>query len=209
VSVATDLKLPGAEPRTAVPVEGSVDAYPAGGRSGHERFAALFDAHFDFIARLLRRLGVREEDVDDAVQEVFLRAGKKLERIAPGSERSFLYGTALRVRANFLRVQRRADARFERGGSPDSHPTGTPGPEEAIDQRRARALLDEVIGTMSLKQRAVFTLFELEGMTLAEIAALTGLPIGTVGSRLQRAREQFDAELERLRARLGMQGPRP
>jgi RNA polymerase sigma-70 factor (ECF subfamily) len=175
---------------------------------GRDRLAVLFEANFDFITRLLRRLGLREVDIDDAVQEVFLRAGQKLDRVAPGSERSYLYGIAMRVASNLLRVRRRADARFESNGAPDTHPTGAPGAEDLIDQRRARALLDEVIGTMDIKQRAVFTLFELEGMTLAEIAALTGLPIGTVASRLHRARKEFHVELERLRARLATRGER-
>jgi RNA polymerase sigma-70 factor (ECF subfamily) len=185
-----------------------IEAMAESGAMGRDRLAVLFETNFDFIARLLRRLGLREFDIDDALQEVFLRAGQKLDRVAAGSERSYLYGIAMRVASNLLRVRRRADARFESNGTPDTHPTGAPGPEDLVDQRRARALLDEVIGTMDIKQRAVFTLFELEGLTLAEIAALTGLPIGTVASRLHRARKEFHVELERLRARLATRGER-
>src|SRR5512142_2066304 len=69
-----------------------------------QRVRALVDAHFEFVWRSLRRLGLSSADADDATQEVFLVAIRRLDDIDPESERSFLYGTALRVAA----VQRRS-----------------------------------------------------------------------------------------------------
>ncbi|MDF2695559.1 MAG: polymerase sigma factor RpoE [Labilithrix sp.] len=162
----------------------------------------LFRSHAQFIGRSLRRLGVPASDVEDAVQEVFVIVSRKMEMIAEGAERSFLYGTAMRVASNARRVDRRAQTR--RSDEPvdetaveiDPRPTA----EEMIHQRQARATLDTVLETMSVEMRAVFTLFELEEMTTAEIASLLGVPVGTVSSRLWRAREHFDRQVRAMQA---------
>ena len=144
--------------------------------------AGLFREHAAFIARSLRRLGVPESDVEDAVQEVFLITSRKLDLVEQGSERSFLYGTAMRVASNARRDDRRAQARRSDEPLDSARAEVDPGPsaEDLIDQRQARATLDAVLGTMSVEMRAVFTLFELEEMTTNEIAALLGVPAGTV-----------------------------
>src|SRR5690242_1976376 len=72
-----------------------------------ERMRSLLEAHFVFIWRLLRRFGVPENDVDDAAQQVFIVAWNKLGDIPVSTERSFLFGTALRVAASFRRRLRR------------------------------------------------------------------------------------------------------
>ena len=74
---------------------------------GADRVRALVDDNFNFIWRYLRGLGVPESEVDDATQQVFVVASQKVASIEPGSERSFLVGTAHGVAAN----ARRADAR--------------------------------------------------------------------------------------------------
>jgi len=76
-----------------------------------------------------------------------------------------------------------------------------PSAEDLVDRRRARELLDQVLESIPLDVRAVFILFEMEEMTLAEIAALLGIPSGTAASRLRRGRELFQAEITRLKAR--------
>ena len=65
------------------------------------------------------------------------------------------------------------------------------GPEELVEQKRARELLDRVLQQMPADSRTVFVLFELEALSSPEIAALIEVPVGTVASRLRRAREQF------------------
>src|SRR5687767_8850666 len=69
------------------------------------RFTAMVTDHFDFVWRLLRGLGVAPDAVDDAAQHVFLVASNKVAAIAYGSERSFLFGTAVGVAANVRRSQ--------------------------------------------------------------------------------------------------------
>jgi RNA polymerase sigma-70 factor (ECF subfamily) len=163
---------------------------------------ALFQAHYASTWRLLRRLGVRPALLDDATQEVFWVAARRLPDIQPGRETSFLYGVALRVASS--------EARRQKSSLPMADVDVlarvvdlAPSPEEQLDRRRARQLLDWVLDRMPLDLRAVFVLFELEELEVREIAALEEIPVGTASSRLRRAREEFSAIAKRIRAALG------
>jgi RNA polymerase sigma-70 factor (ECF subfamily) len=68
---------------------------------------------------------------------------------------------------------------------------GAPAPDECVDQKRLREWLDEVLSAMPDDLRAVFVLFELEELSSQEIARHLELPVGTVASRLRRARDVF------------------
>jgi RNA polymerase sigma-70 factor (ECF subfamily) len=162
--------------------------------------AELFERYYDFVWRSLRRLGMSEGDADDAAQEVFLVASRRLPDIQGGRERSFLFGTALRVTAGSRRTSaRQREIRDERAF--DGAMASDPDPASALDQRRAREILGQILDAMPLDQRAVFVLYELEGLTMAEIASDLDLAAGTVASRLRRAREIYQAAVSRLQAR--------
>jgi RNA polymerase sigma-70 factor (ECF subfamily) len=179
------------------PAERAVQRAPS---PSAERYRALVEAHFDFIWRSLRGLGVPAGSADDAAQHVFLIAYQKLAEIAPDRERSFLFGTALGVAAN----ARRAGARRRElcdDGAMAAAADDAPNPEQLIEMKQARALLDDVLDAMEEDLRVVFVLFELEGVPTEEIAAMLGLAKGTVASRLRRAREDFRAIARRVQAR--------
>jgi RNA polymerase sigma-70 factor (ECF subfamily) len=164
------------------------------------RFRALVDESFDFIWRSLRGLGVPADAVDDAAQQVFLVAAQKLAEIEPGRERSFLYGTALGVAANARRARARRREVLDDDavqGQVDAAPNG----EALVELGERRALLDRILAGMTDDLREVFVLFVLEGLTAPEIAELVGVPVGTVASRLRRARESFHALTKRFEAR--------
>jgi RNA polymerase sigma-70 factor (ECF subfamily) len=149
----------------------------------------LFAAHYRWVWRTLRRLGVAESAVDDAAQQVFLVTADRVDRIAPGCERTFLTGVALRVAANARRsASRRRDEPAERIA--EQH-TEVPDPEQLLEQKQRREQLDRWLDVLPLEQRAPFVLFELEGFSLAEIAASLDLPLGTVKTRLRLARQAF------------------
>jgi RNA polymerase sigma-70 factor (ECF subfamily) len=159
----------------------------------------LFHAHYATVWRLLRRIGVRPAQLDDAVQEVFWVAARRLDDIMPGREASFLYGVALRVASGELRRERSAPPLADLdalAGLVDEALS----PEEQLEQRRARQLLEWVLERMPVELRVVFVLFELEGLEVRDIAALHEIPLGTASSRLRRAREEFSAVAKRARA---------
>ncbi|MBI3184905.1 MAG: sigma-70 family RNA polymerase sigma factor [Myxococcales bacterium] len=169
----------------------------------------LFEAHYDFVWRSARRLGVPAEAVDDAAQEVFLIASRKLPQILPGKERAFLFGVTARIASD----ARRAGSRRPEVREDDAPPSAidhaedpAPRPDEVAERQRARAQLDEVIGSLEPDLRSVFVLFELEGMTMSEIASVLELPQGTVASRLRRARELFQEKVRRILTRDGLAG---
>jgi RNA polymerase sigma-70 factor (ECF subfamily) len=154
-----------------------------------DRLRVMFDSHFAFVWRSLRRLGVPAGVTDDATQEVFLVASKRLAEIDDGRERSFLFATALRVAANARRSFQRRDARHD--DALDHVVDPSPSPEQLADRARARELLDRALAELDIDLRAVLVLHELEEMSMAEISVTLDLPPGTVASRLRRAREAF------------------
>ncbi len=160
------------------------------------RLRELVTGHFDFTWRSLVRLGVARADADDAAQQVFLVASRRLEDVEEGRERAFLFGACLRIAARHRRtVERRREAG---DGVPETLPDPGLPPDEACDRLKARALLDRVLEALPLELRAVFVLYELEEQTMADIADTLAIPPGTVASRLRRARELFREQVAAL-----------
>lgn len=154
-----------------------------------QRLEAMVKLHFDVVWRSLRRLGVPDGSVDDAAQQVFMVAARKLETIEAGGEKPYLMGIAVRVASDARRTQaRRREVSDDLAGDPVDPQAS---PEDLVDQKRARQLLDRVLSMMPMDLRAAFTLFEIEGMSVPEVATALGIPGGTAASRLRRAREEF------------------
>lgn len=165
------------------------DGRASGAPQGPDRARALFERHFDFIWRLLRRQGLAPSDADDAAQQVFMIATQKLEAVAEGSERSFLYGTAIRVASN---ARRGATRRREVGDETiDARVDDGIAPDQRAELIRAWALLDELLAQLPEELARVLALAEIEQVEVPEIASLEGIPVGTAASRLRRARELF------------------
>ncbi len=160
------------------------------GGMNESRLRQVVSEHFEVLWRFLRRLGIPDGDIDDAVQEVVLVLARKLDRVEVGSERSFVLSTAFRVASTFRRAAKRRrevdDGGLEELEAPELNP------EALAEKQRLRAVLQRVLNELPMELRAVFVLYELEEFTMAEIAATLELPPGTVASRLRRAREQFE-----------------
>jgi RNA polymerase sigma-70 factor, ECF subfamily len=194
--VAPNLALEPAVPSAVSPPERSA------------RLEGLARENFQFIWRSLRRLGVAQDGVDDAVQQVFEVAARRLGEIEAGRERAFLFKTALLV----AQAARRLSARSQRLVEDDALgacPDPLPNPEELADRLRHRALLDTILDALPPETRPVFVLFELEELSTLEVARVLEIPVGTVASRLRRAREEFLAQAKRLRARWNFRGEMP
>jgi RNA polymerase sigma-70 factor, ECF subfamily len=181
------------------PVELIVDSAFPKDRARLKRFETVLEDHFDFVWRSLRRLGVPVADLDDAAQEVFVVAARRLDDFAKDRERAFLFGTATRVASTRRRGLRRhpEDASDEI----DERATEELDPEALSELRLARVLLQEILDGLSLELREVFVLAEIEELPTREIAALLDIPVGTVSSRLRGARDEFQAAVKRLAAR--------
>ncbi|MBX3262839.1 MAG: sigma-70 family RNA polymerase sigma factor [Labilithrix sp.] len=163
------------------------------------RLRRLVEDEYSFVWRSLRRLGVEPKNAEDAAQHVFITLSNKLDKIAPQDERRYLFGVVVRVASNARRSQARLrEVDDERAAEPldESMPA-----DAILEKREARALLDRALGAMTEDLRVVFTLFELEEMTLVEIAAVLDVPLGTATSRLRRAREQFRTVAARMRGK--------
>ena len=163
------------------------------------RVEAFVREHHSFVWRVLRRCGLADADADDAAQQVFLTAAARLDAVARGSERAFLYRIAARVASNAHRTVRR---RRETGGlESGDEPASLPGPDDLLDQRRARELLDRVLAELPEDLRDILVLFEIEGLRSPEIAEALAIPVGTVASRLRRARAELEERVARHRNR--------
>lgn len=172
-----------------------------------ERLAGLVRAHYAFVWRLLRRLGLGEGDADDAAQQVFLAASGRLNAVETERERSFLYGVALNVGARARRsLGRRREEPLE---AASERVAPEPNAEQLLERRQARALLDQLLDEMPEDLRVVFVLFELEELSTPQIAELCEIPVGTAASRLRRAREDFEERVARLEARRRFSGGDP
>lgn len=169
------------------------------------RLRTAFEAHYDQIWRLLRRLGVADSAADDATQQVFLIFAERLSDVRAGSERAFLYGTALRTASSLRRITKR-ELLSEHA---DLEASPLPSTDELADQRRARRTLDAILHEMDADLRTVFVLYELQQFTSVEIANTLGIPTGTAASRLRRARQQFRDLVNERMARKNPQGEAP
>jgi len=165
-------------------------------RADAARFRQMVDANFDFIWRSLRGLGVRPGAIDDAAQQVFWTASQKLSSVVVGSERAFLFATARGIAANARRAQQR-NRELQGDEILEGHPDRGPDPEQIASTREVRRILDRILDGLAEDVREIFVLYELEGQTSSEISEILGIPMGTVASRLRRAREEFQSAARR------------
>jgi len=186
------------DPHPHMRVDASVGEVPRALTRDDVRIREMVDAHFDVVWRTLWRCGVPRAGVDDAAQQVFLVAMRKLDLIDRMTERAYLLGIAVRVAADARRSHRRLR---EVPHDDDDGAIGSDGaasPEDLVDQKRARQLLDTVLASMPEDLRDALVLFEIEGVPIAQIAEVLDIPIGTVGSRIRRARDLFQSKVDRL-----------
>jgi len=145
----------------------------------------------------LRMLGSRAE-AEDIAQDTFLRAHRAIGDFR-GEARlgTWLYGIAARLCLNRIasaprRLERADDAALLRLPAPAADAAG------ALERSELAAALQEAIAELPEERRIVVVLRDLEGLSYEEIAATLGLELGTVRSRLHRARNDLKAKLERF-----------
>lgn len=161
------------------------------------RAEEVYEQYADFVWRSLQHLGVRNADLEDLGQEVFVTVHRKLGTFDGRSKlTTWLFGICLNL---VQRHRRRAYLRLEflHAEPPERVDPETPDSRYATEEARVR--LARLLEKLSPERRATFVLFEVEGVSCEEIAELTSVPVGTVYSRLHLARKQVAATAARLR----------
>ena len=162
--------------------------------------ATVYEAHFRYVWRCLRSLGVRDSQLEDALQDVFIVVQRRLPEFdGRAAVRTWLYAIALRVARKYRERARREPASLEavREVEPEPSTQDASGDHEVesdrlVLARRALSALDD-------DKREIFVLARVEQMSAPEIANVLRIPLNTVYSRLRSARLAFEAEIARLR----------
>ena len=163
-------------------------------------FDSLYQTHFRYVWQTLRRLGVMPSDAADAAQEVFMVVHRKLSTFdATSKVTTWLFAICYRYAQYYRRRQVKTAFLSDYVG--DERPSETPSQEDLVRMQQGRQLLGAILDGMTLDQRAVFILYEIEGIEGDQIAESLGLSRGTVCSRLRAARAVFWRTVERERAR--------
>jgi RNA polymerase sigma-70 factor, ECF subfamily len=166
-----------------------------------DRFRAIFDGELVYVWHTLRRLGVREADLKDLCQEVFLTVHHLMDDFDQERPvRPWLFGIAYRIALRYRALAR--NAREVLGDEPQEVVDPAPSAEEHLAKRDAERLVQAAIASIELRRRAVFVLHELDGQAIPQVADALSIPLNTAYSRLRLAREEFTSAVQRLTARV-------
>jgi RNA polymerase sigma-70 factor (ECF subfamily) len=177
-------------------------------RAGDElAFEALVGRHENAIYQLAWRMLRNPEDALDAVQETFLRVFRGLPSFrGEASMRTWIYGIALNVCRSKLesaewKARSRQDSLLlaDEGQGEERErplPDPAPGPEATAYGSELRCALDAALGRLSREHREIIVLRDVQGLEYAELGAVLGCALGTVKSRLARARAALRVALE-------------
>ncbi|HEX6276743.1 MAG TPA: sigma-70 family RNA polymerase sigma factor [Polyangiaceae bacterium] len=160
-------------------------------------FQAVYAEYFRAMWRTLRRLGVPQAELDDAVQDVFIVVHRRLPEFDGRSLRGWLYAIAVRVASD----HRRGATQQKTLPLPEALVDPAPDPARASEVGESVRLLHELLAELDEPKREVFVLGELEELSAPEIAEALGENLNTVYARLRAARARFDAAFRRRRAR--------
>jgi RNA polymerase sigma-70 factor (ECF subfamily) len=169
-------------------------------RASELRVEQVYEVHVDFVWRSARSLGVREMNIDDVVQEVFVVVQRRLQEFEGRSDiKTWLFGITRRVVRAHVRQLIRSRSQTETSAEL-ADPNAACAESQLVTLEGARllyALLDELEPDL----REVFVLSELEEMSGPSIAEALDLELSNVYARVRRARLAFDAALRRYRAK--------
>jgi len=159
-------------------------------------FDEVYAAHFPFVWRCLRGLGVPPAGIDDAAQDVFLAVHRQLGGFrGDASMRTWLYGITRHIASNHRRRDRRKGSILEplQPDLTDPHPD----PLERAADAQAAMFVERFLAKLDTKKREVFLLAFMEEMTIPEVAVALSIPLNTAYTRFRRARAEFQRALER------------
>lgn len=175
---------------------------PEGAAPPDLSFEGLYEQWFADVSRWVRALGAAEADRDDLVQEIFLVVHRRLSDFDGQNVAGWLYQIARRK----VRDHRRllwVKHLFGKTSQPlvDAMLTTKRSALDELETKQKRELLTQLLGKLNEDQCAAFVLFEIEGNSGEEIAAVTGVPINTVWARIHKARKKLQEQAERFEKR--------
>ncbi len=151
--------------------------------------------HFDAAYNLARWLTRRSEDADDVVQEAYLRAYTFFDSFRGGDGRAWLFTIVRNTCYTWLRKKHGQELMTEFDETLHSSPADSSSPEIQHLRRVDAEMIRDGLEKLPAEFREVLVLREMEGLSYKEIAEITGVAIGTVMSRLSRARRRLHDEL--------------
>jgi RNA polymerase sigma-70 factor (ECF subfamily) len=165
---------------------------------------AVYAEHFRYVWRCLRALGLGDNQVDDAIHDVFLVVQQKLPNFDGGAElTTWLYAISLRVARRYRWAARKDAWRFaaiddepEKVAAQPAHSQRDP--EQALERGERLSLARRALERLEDDKREAFVLSQVEQMSAPEIAEIMGVPLNTVYSRIRAAKLAFQAEIGRL-----------
>jgi len=166
-------------------------------------FDEVYAEHARFVWRVLRGMGVRESGIDDAVQDVFIVVHRRLHEFdGQHALSTWLFAIAYRVACDHRRKHKRLSTHDALEDDAPEHVAGdTPSPADNAEQAQRLRALHEALDSLDDEKRALIVLAELEEQTVPQIAALTGISVNTVYTRLRRARLELQALLNKRGSR--------
>jgi len=157
------------------------------------RFEDVFMPHMPAAYNLARWLLQNDSDAEDAVQEAYLRAFKAFSQFRGGDGRAWLLTIVRNACYNLLRKNKKhdADAPFDE----EMHGVVDDSAEVALRQQASAEVLRRALENIPTEYREIIVMRDIEDLSYKEIAEIAGIPIGTVMSRLARARKRLEGEL--------------
>lgn len=181
---------------------GLTERAPGSAAEERARFNDFYGSHAQFVARSLRRLGIHDELLDDALQDIFLIVYRKLPELdAEQHAKTWVFRITMNVAANLRRQTQRWHRKL--GGGTEALPEGSTGADEQLARvlhDEKRALLHKVLDSLDEDKRLVFVLHELEQLGVPEVAEALGLNLNTAYSRLRAARAAFERGVQKYAA---------
>lgn len=159
-------------------------------------FQAIYRRELSYVVHTLRRLGVRNAELEDAAHDVFLAVYRHFaERDPVRPLKPWLFGFCFRIASDHRKLARH---RYETPELAHEPADPAPLPDELVAEERLRRQLLAALDAMDFERRSLVVMHDLEGIAVPEIAALLAVPLNTAYSRLRLARAEFERALVKI-----------
>jgi RNA polymerase sigma-70 factor (ECF subfamily) len=160
-------------------------------------FESVYRNQVGYVIHSLRRLGVMERDLEDLAHDVLIIVARKFHEYDESRPiRPWLFGITFRVALDYRRSARQRNGQVVVPGEMTDQ---SPAADAELELKEMQRWVLEALDTLSIEQRAVFVLHDIDGTPVPEIATVLHIPLNTAYSRLRLARNQFGAAIRELK----------